>query len=49
MSTWTSVASQLNSQNIASLVTYNNKVYGGTYTGGRLFEWNDSVRAAVFA
>lgn len=40
---WTEVAGTLNSQlRIRGLVVYNNKIYGGTWPGGRLFEWNGS-------
>ncbi len=42
MSNWEQVAGQLNSQtNVFWLEEYNGKLYGGTGSGGRLFEWND--------
>ena len=41
ISHWTEVAPQLNSQAyIRSLAVFNGKLYGGTATGGCLFEWN---------
>jgi len=41
MSNWTLVAPSLNSQtSISALCVFNNKLYGGTYPNGRLFEWN---------
>jgi PKD repeat protein/alpha-tubulin suppressor-like RCC1 family protein len=45
--TWTLVAPQLNSQiSIQSLCVLNGKIYGGTLSGGRLFEW-DGVNSWV--
>jgi len=39
---WTRVANTLNSQSaIYSLIEFNSKLYGGTYPGGKLFEWNE--------
>lgn len=36
-----SVATEINGQDyIRALCVFNNKVYGGTASGGRLFEWN---------
>jgi hypothetical protein len=38
---WVQVAPTLESQTyIYSLAVFNGKLYGGTYPGGRLFEWN---------
>ena len=40
---WEQKAPQLNSQSyIQSLAAFNGKLYGGTSTGGKLFEWNGS-------
>lgn len=39
---WTERAPRLNSQNaIYGLAVYNDKLYGSTSSGGRLFEWDD--------
>ena len=41
ISHWTEVAPQLGSQtDIWTLAVFNGKLYGGTYPGGCLFEWN---------
>ena len=41
ISHWTEVAPQLGSQTyIFSLAVFNGKLYGGTFPGGCLFEWN---------
>ncbi len=39
---WIEVAPQLGiATNIFAIVVFNNKLYGGTYTNGSLYEWND--------
>jgi hypothetical protein len=41
LTAWNEVAPQLNSQiQIRDMVILNNKIYGCTLSGGRLFEWN---------
>lgn len=37
---WQQKAPQLSGQTITTLGVFNNKIYGGTSGGGRLFEWN---------
>jgi hypothetical protein len=37
---WIQVAPRLSSQNVLCMAVFNEKLYAGTQTGGRLFEWN---------
>jgi len=40
---WVEVAPKLGAETrIYSLAVYNNKLYGGTYSNGKLYEWNDN-------